>query len=108
MEQKWGIQMMSQHGDIDLESLNLDYTATASLKKSNRHSYALDLEIKLTRKFLRSFLELIAPPGMLVVVSWVKCEKMKKWSTPFENNLPIFRLALPSQWIPFLDVWAFY
>ena len=100
--------MVSQYGDIDLESLNLDYTATASLKKSNRHSYALDLEIKLTRKFLRSFLELIAPPGMLVVVSWVKRENLKKWSTPFERNLPIFRLALPSQWIRFLDVWAFY
>ena len=57
---------------IELNSLNLDYDATAFLKKSKEKDWALILEITLKRKITRSVIETIAPSGLLVVVSWVR------------------------------------
>ena len=66
------IQTMSDQDVSDLDTLNLDYYATASLKKSERVEWALDFELKLTRKIPRSIIEKILPSAMLVMVSWVK------------------------------------
>ena len=63
---------MSDQDVSDLDTLNLDYYATASLKKSNRVKWALDFELKLARKIPRSIIEKILPSAMLVMVSWVK------------------------------------
>ena len=64
--------MISEQELVELETLNLDYYATASLKKSNRVKWALDFELELTRKIARSIIEKILPSAMLVMVSWVR------------------------------------
>ena len=64
--------MISEQDLVELDTLNLDYYATASLKKSNRVKWALDFELELTRKIARSIIEKILPSAMLVMVSWVK------------------------------------
>ena len=60
----------SRH-DIILDPLNLDYEVSINLNRSELN-HSLRLKITLKRKLMRSFIEIISPPAMLVVVSWVK------------------------------------
>ena len=53
---------------------NLDYDVSVLLQK-HKESGDIVLEISLQRHFLRGFIELIAPPALLVMVSWVKNNK---------------------------------
>ena len=59
------------HHDIILDPLNLDYDVSINLNRSE-FSHFLVLKITMKRKLMRSFIEIISPPAMLVVVSWVK------------------------------------
>ena len=63
--------VLSDQSNVLLSSLNLDYDATAALRKSSERNWSLILEIVLKRKMMRSVIEYIAPSGLLVVVSWV-------------------------------------
>ena len=54
----------------ELDPLNLDYEVSVKLRR-NEDRMSLHLDIKMERKFVRSFIEIIAPPGILVIVSWV-------------------------------------
>ena len=65
------IQLMSKGEELQLESMKLDYDATVSLTKSEEHKDNLILQIKMSRRFVRSVIEIIGPPGLLVMVSWV-------------------------------------
>ena len=56
--------------DIILDPLNLDYEVSINLNRSELN-HSLRLKITLKRKLMRSFIEIISPPAMLVVVSWV-------------------------------------
>ena len=73
-EQVWknkNLAFLTEHGEIALDSQNLDYNATASLSKppgSNSHIF---LELKLRRKITRSVIQIILPPALLVMISWV-------------------------------------
>ena len=70
-EPKQWLILLSEKGQVTLNSLNLDYNAIATLKQSIAHDWALSLEIKMTRKIVQSYVQIIAPPGLLVIVSWV-------------------------------------
>ena len=59
------------HQDITLDPLNLDYDVSINLNRTEL-SHNLRLKITMKRKLMRSFIEIISPPAMLVVVSWVK------------------------------------
>ena len=73
-EQVWknkNLAFLTEHGEIALDSQNLDYNATASLSKppgSNSHIF---LQLKLRRKITRSVIQIILPPALLVMISWV-------------------------------------
>ena len=56
---------------IILDPLNLDYEVSINLNRSELN-HNLRLKITLKRKLMRSFIEIISPPAMLVIVSWVK------------------------------------
>ena len=62
-----GVHLMSGNY-IKQNGLNLDYDVTVKLEQKNM---MLELEVTMKRKGLRSFIENIAPPGLLVAVSWV-------------------------------------
>ena len=62
-----GVHLMSGNY-IKQNGLNLDYDVTVKLEQK---SMMLELEVTMKRKGLRSFIENIAPPGLLVAVSWV-------------------------------------
>ena len=64
--------LMSENQWVELDTKTLDYYATASLSKPRYLIKNLNLEICLKRKIARSVMEIILPPGMLVVVSWVR------------------------------------
>ena len=56
-----------------LSPLSLDYGVTVSLRKDELRQYnGMVLEIKLERQLLQSLVELILPPILLVMVSWVR------------------------------------
>ena len=65
------VHLMSKGQEYQLESMKLDYDATVSLTKSEEHRDNLRLEFKLSRRLVRSLIEIIGPPGLLVMVSWV-------------------------------------
>ena len=62
-----GVHLMSGNY-IKQNGLNLDYDVTVKLEQKYM---MLELEVTMKRKGLRSFIENIAPPGLLVAVSWV-------------------------------------
>ena len=62
-----GVHLMSGNY-IKQNGLNLDYDVTVKLEQEDM---MLELEVTMKRKGLRSFIENIAPPGLLVAVSWV-------------------------------------
>ena len=64
------MDLMSENRLRELESINLDYDAFTSIKRLN--PTALRVEIRIKRKLFRSFIEIISPPGILVLVSWVR------------------------------------
>ena len=64
--------VLSEQKYVKLNSHNLDYDATASLRKSKDKIWVLILEVRLKRKISRSIIEIIAPSGLLVIVSWVR------------------------------------
>ena len=70
-ERQLGIKLLSNEEHMQLDSLNLDYDATVSIKQSAKHSWALALQLRMKRKIRRSVVEIICPPGLLVMVSWV-------------------------------------
>ena len=56
-----------------LSPLSLDYDVTVSLRKDELRQYnGMVLEIRLERQLLQSLIELILPPILLVMVSWVR------------------------------------
>ena len=56
-----------------MSPLSLDYDVTVSLRKDELRQYnGMVLEIKLERQLLQSLVELILPPILLVMVSWVR------------------------------------
>ena len=62
---------MTDNAEVVLDSVNLKYESTATLKVSDRNNWALKLRILLEPKFMENGIQLIGPPGLLVVVSWV-------------------------------------
>merc|ERR1712108_54460 len=60
------VHIMSENEQYGLNSINLDYDAFASLKRSkafaSKATY-ISMEIRIKRKMLRSFIEIILPPG---------------------------------------------
>ena len=69
-DRNW-IELLSERGEVVLNAVNLDYNAASKLEQSKLNYWALSLEIKMTRKMMQSFIKIIAPPGLLVIVSWV-------------------------------------
>ena len=66
----WMKKFMSDEGLVPLNSLSEDYPiAYGSLQASNK-SQALTLKITLKRNIAKGILQMIAPPGLLVAVSW--------------------------------------
>ena len=63
------VHLMSKGQEYHLESMKLDCDATVSLAKSEEHKDNLKLEFKLSRRLVRSVIEIIGPPGLLVMVS---------------------------------------
>ena len=61
-------QYLSEDKRVSLDSLNLGYEITASLKEKEKY---LVLDITMERKPLPGILRIIMPPGLLVVLSWV-------------------------------------
>ena len=55
---------------LKVKPMNLDCEVSVTLKSTDDKSH-LKLDINLRRKFMRSFIEIITPPGILVIVSWV-------------------------------------
>ena len=66
------VDMLGKNG-IQLNSHHFDYDASVSFEKqlNDTNPYQLSLTITLRRKILRSIIEVIAPPTMLVFISWV-------------------------------------
>ena len=62
-------KLMSDENMVPLDSQSLDYEVMASLMQSNQ-SMALELNLRLTRKLPRSISQIIAPPALLVALSW--------------------------------------
>ena len=58
-------------GQTDLDKLNLDYAISIKIGTDQEKPRQLSLEIMMGRLILRSFLENILPPALLVIVSWV-------------------------------------
>ena len=57
------------------DPLNLDYDVVVSLREEIVDQKVwVYFEITLTRKVARNIIENILPPGLLVVVSWVKID----------------------------------
>ena len=69
-DRNW-IELLSERGEVVLNAVNLDYSAASKLEQSKLNYWALSLEIKMTRKMMQSFIKIIAPPGLLFIVSWV-------------------------------------
>ena len=68
----------------ELDPLNLDYDVTVALQRNtsrNGRTPFLQLDFRLERKLSRSVIEMIAPPGLLVIVSWVFKNKQKLTDT---------------------------
>ena len=63
-------KLMSDENMVPLDSESLDYEVMASLMQSNNQSMALELNLRLTRKLPRSISQIIAPPALLVALSW--------------------------------------
>ena len=67
---KHWMQLMSENDLVPLDSLNLKYESFATLTTSEKHNWALNLKIFMKPKTTCS-IDIITPPGMLAVVSWV-------------------------------------
>ena len=63
-------KLMSDENMVPLDSESLDYEVTAALTQSKNQSMALELNLRLTRRLLRSIFQIIAPPALLVALSW--------------------------------------
>ena len=63
-------KLMSNDNMVPLDSQSLDYEVMASLMQSKNQSMALELNLRLTRKLQRSVSQIIAPPALLVALSW--------------------------------------
>ena len=64
---------MSGNGQADeMDQLNLDYKVSVTIDKQHDTPHQLLLRIKLKRLTKRSFIEYVAPTGVLVIVSWVR------------------------------------
>ena len=64
---------MGEKEEVQYDSLNLDYDATVSLEKIRiqKEFRKLRMTVTLKKKIARSIIEIISPPGILVIVSWV-------------------------------------
>ena len=102
---------------MQLDSLNLDYDATVSIKQSTKHSWALALQLRMKRKIRRSVVQIICPPGLLVMVSWVWLKRLQiislillkqnlfllpdKFSTPCGHNS--WQIGIPADALSLYD-----
>ena len=80
-----GLSFLPENGQKILDALsNLDYTVKIGLNeclKCDKFGIpVLELEIELQRLRMRSVTESIAPPAVLVAISWVKL--IVSFSTP--------------------------
>ena len=83
----------------------MDYDVTVAMQRNitgvDRKSF-LQLDFRLKRKLSRSVMEMIAPPGILVIVSWVKrnnnynCQDFLNMS----KNKPLIRKKIFSRCPP--------
>ena len=101
----WNIEVLSDKENFQLSSLNLDYHASASLKKSPVKKGALILELVLRRKIAPSIIEIIAPSGLLVLVAWVLLSVLiisKLDKITFQNLSVYFQISflLPVDSVP--------
>ena len=87
---------MTDNAEVVLDSVNLKYESTATLKVSDRNNWALKLRILLEPKFMENGIQLIGPPGLLVVVSWVSNFAHVTSLTPFTASYQssIFRSVI--------------
>ena len=63
------MKLLTEDKTANLALQNMDYEVMASLKESG--STTLVLNIKMKRKITKGITQIIAPPGILVAVSWV-------------------------------------
>ena len=63
-------ELMSEEEMISLNSLSQDYEVASASIKSSKQAQALTLKIALKRNIMKGALQIIGPPGLLVVVSW--------------------------------------
>ena len=72
----------SKEGDIAIEANNLDYDVTVKVAQFRG---LIALEIRMERMFIRSFVEIVAPCGLLVIVSWVREAQLNdaRWNSTF-------------------------
>ena len=63
------MKLLTEDKTANLAFQNMDYEVMASLKESG--STTLVLNIKMKRKITKGITQIIAPPGILVAVSWV-------------------------------------
>ena len=63
-------KLVTEKDRVLLNSLSSDYESYVSLESKTK-SRALTLKIAMKRKMFIGVLQIIAPPGSLVVVSWV-------------------------------------
>ena len=63
------MKLLTEDKTANLALKNMDYEVMASLKESGFTT--LVLNIKMKRKITKGITQIIAPPGILVAVSWV-------------------------------------
>ena len=70
---RYSLSLMAEKEVVKWDSLNLDYDAWVSVESvhQSKELKKLQMTVTLKRKVLRSVIEIISPPGMLVMVSWV-------------------------------------
>ena len=77
-----------------MDPMNLDYYVSVKLENIEQNERNIvGILIELKRKFGRNFIELILPPSLLVLVSWVSLVEhffnKLLWANP-KHNSPIY------------------
>ena len=66
----WTEKFMSEEESVNLNSLTQEYEVDYASLQNLNHSHALTLKITMKRKIAEGVLQIIAPHGLFVVVSW--------------------------------------
>ena len=94
-----------------MDPMNLDYYVSVKLEnivQNERNIVGILIELK--RKFGRNFIELILPPSLLVLVSWVSLFRTFHCTNFSERILRLlpFRSALQSHLMQSLAEWVYF